>query len=231
MLLDAAGDDVYDANDTEITNPSAQTKEHNTSLAQGVGNGERTGNRSTSMGGGVGLLTDLAGRDRYSCGVFCQGAGYFFGHGILYDGGGDDVYETVMASSRGLGHDESAGFFVDGGGSDRYAVARLSHGSTSNVGYGFFVDAGGADTYATTDLREPGRYGQAVIDGDFANYRGYEGARALGLFLDMAGDDQYQDAPAQVANGSSWKLPGAASYKLGVAGPPPEQLGAGRDIT
>jgi len=132
-----------------------------------------------------------------------------------------------MASSRGLGHDESAGFFVDGGGNDRYTVARLSNGSTSNVGYGFFVDAGGDDTYATIDLREPGRYGQAVIDGDFANYRGYEGARALGLFLDMAGDDHYQDPPAQVANGSSWKRPGAASYRLARGGRTPTRAARG----
>lgn len=256
LLLDAGGDDVFDANDTEITNPSPQTAEHNISLAQGAGFGTRAPDRATSMGGGLGLLVDLAGADRYSCGVFCQGAGYFFGHGILYDSSGNDTYrgvwydqgsaahfalgtlideagndsyETVDAGSRGSGHDESAGFFLEGGGDDRYVVAKRSNGATSNVGYGFFVDAGGADTYATLDSRYPGRYGQATIDSDFANYRGYEGARALGLFLDLAGNDDYEGAPAVVKNGANWQLPGYVSPGLGAVDMPVEQVGLGRD--
>lgn len=257
LLLDATGDDLFEANDTDITNPSPQSAQHNTSLAQGMGNGPRGPQRSANLSGGIGLLVDLSGKDRYSCGVFCQGSGYFFGHGVLYDGGGDDsyrgvwyvqgagahfalgtfidvdgadAYETVIASSRGLGHDESAGFFVDGGGDDRYTVAQLSNGASSNVGYGFFVDIAGADEYNTVQLHRHGRYGQAVIDGDWVNYQDAEGARAVGLFLDLAGADQYRDAAPEVTNGSTWKLAGSADAKLGVAGPPPEHLGVGRDV-
>lgn len=257
LLLDVSGDDVFDANDTEITNPSPQTAEHNISLAQGAGFGARTPDRATSMGGGLGLLVDLAGADRYSCGVFCQGAGYFFGHGILYDssgndtyrgvwylqgsaahfslgtlidGAGNDSYETAMQVSRGAGHDESAGFFMENGGDDRYAVAKLSNGATSNVGFGFFVDAGGADTYATVRSSDSRHYGQNAIDSDFANYQGYEGARALGFFLDLAGDDDYQDAPAAVKNGANWKIPGYVSPGLGSIDMPAEQVGLGRDV-
>ena len=258
LLLDAQGDDSYDADDTTITNPSPQSAAHNASFAQGAGFGQRTSTNSTSLAGGLGLLVDLAGHDAYSCGVFCQGTGYYFGHGVLYDGGGDDsyrgvwyvqgsgahfalatlldesgndTYETVEACSRGAGHDESAGFFVDGAGDDHYVVARVSNGATSDVGFGFFVDVAGADTYTTVDVREPGRYGQATVDGDFANYRsGYDGARALAVFLDLGGDDRYLDAPAPVTNSSHWKLAGAVSPRLGSVPMPPAQIGVGRDL-
>jgi len=257
VLLDSAGDDTYDADDTRITNPSSQSAQHNLSLAQGAGYGDRTGDPTTAMSGGIGFLVDLAGADSYSCGVFCQGAGYFFGQGILYDSGGDDTYrgvwysqgsaahfalgtlvdeagddryETVMASARGAGHDESAGFLVEGGGNDRYAVAKRTNGASSDVGFGFFVDAAGADTYATPGSDGPGWYGQATIDSDFADYRGYEGARAVAVFVDMAGNDAYQGAPAGVANGADWKLPGWVSPWLGAVRMPATQVGFGRDL-
>jgi len=53
LLLDAAGDDRYVADDTHITNPSPQQADHNTSLAQGAGFGFR-GNGAASLTGGTG---------------------------------------------------------------------------------------------------------------------------------------------------------------------------------
>ncbi len=255
LLLDAAGDDVYEANDSSITNPSPQSPEHNTSLSQGAGFGDR--GQHGGIGGGTGMLVDLAGNDKYSCGVMCQGVGYYFGDGILYDGAGNDsyrgvwyvqgaaahyalgtlidesgndTYETVIKGSRGEGHDESAGFFLDGAGDDTYTVASLSNGSANDAGFGFSVDLSGADTYTSVDLTEAGRYGQVTDDGDFANYRGYEHARSVALFLDLGGADRYVDAPAGVGDGATWKLPGAPSYKLGPAGVPREQVSIGQDV-
>lgn len=226
-----------------ITNPSAQSAKHNTSLAQGVGNGLRTGDPSNDVGGGTGLLVDLAGNDRYSCGVFCQGAGYFYGHGILYDSSGDDAYhgvwyvqgsgahfalgtflddsgndqyQTVIKASRGEGHDQSGGFFLEGGGNDVYSVPSLSNGAGNNAGFGFFVEAGGNDSYTSVDTAEGGRYGQVVIDGDFANYANPDASHSIAVFLELAGDNRYLDPHPEVTNGATWKLPGAVSRRLRV---------------
>lgn len=245
LLVDVEGDDTYDADDTNITNPSAQSAQHNTSMAQGAAFGPRPGGRG-NMAGGIGMLADLAGNDVYSCGVFCQGAGYFFAQGILYDGGGNDnyrgvwyvqgsaahfaigilmedggndTYQTVIKASRGEGHDASAGFLLEGGGNDTYGVPPLTNGASNNQGYGFFVDVSGADTYTTN--RSEGAYGQSVVDGDFVDYTDRVGIGALGFFMDLAGQDNYQGAPGVVRNGAIWKLPAARA--------PSEHLGFGQD--
>lgn len=246
LLLDAEGDDTYEANDTDIINPSAQSPDHNTSMAQGAGFGPRPGGRD-NMGGGIGILADLSGNDAYSCGVFCQGSGHFFSQGILYDGagnddyrgfwyvqgaaahfalgvliedGGNDSYRTGSRASRGLGHDASAGFLLEAGGDDSYEMTPLTNGASSNHGYGFFVDLAGADAYTAEEI-EDGWFGQSSADGDYANYTGRTGLGALGLFMDLAGQDEYRGVQSLVKNGATWKLPGIRT--------PPQHLGFGQD--
>src|SRR5262249_36203385 len=56
-LVDREGSDRYEADDTKIRYPSPQTKEHNTSLAQGCAFGRRAHpGDGHSLAGGVGLL-------------------------------------------------------------------------------------------------------------------------------------------------------------------------------
>lgn len=152
ICFDATGNDTYTSNDTEIIHPSAQNPNHNTSMSQGCGNGRRADiTDGHSMSGGVGLLVDTSGDDKYSCGVFGQGVGYWYGVGILtdtegndqYSGlwyvqgatahfavsvfrdeNGDDTYEAKQATSLGVGHDFSSSFHIDKGGNDIYNCFR-----------------------------------------------------------------------------------------------------------
>lgn len=105
LLLDLAGDDEYIANDTQIEFPSAQTAQHNTSLAQGCGMGRRADYLDGhSLAGGIGVLLDAGGSDKYSAGLFAQGAGYWYGVGLLLDEAGNDSYEGVWYVQGSAAH-------------------------------------------------------------------------------------------------------------------------------
>ena len=64
MLVDERGNDKYVANDTVIDDPSAQSKDHATSMSQGAGCGRRADySDGHSLGGGFGILCDVEGDD------------------------------------------------------------------------------------------------------------------------------------------------------------------------
>ena len=79
------------------------------------------GGRS-SLGGGIGILRDDAGDDRYEAEMFAQGAAYFFGAGLLWDRGGEDRYSAIRYA-QGCGVHQAAGILRDEAGNDRYALA------------------------------------------------------------------------------------------------------------
>jgi hypothetical protein len=175
VLIDSSGNDRYVADDSDIKFPSAQSKEHNSSLAQGMGFGKRADYIDNhSLAGGVGMLIDGAGDDTYSCGVFGQGCAYWYGVGILadmqgndnysgawyvqgagahfgvsmlYDASGNDHYKATMNMAQGAGHDFSLCWLLDGGGDDVYDAPNLSLGGGNANGFGFFWDQGGSDTF------------------------------------------------------------------------------------
>lgn len=171
ILVDADGNDVYKLEDSIIVFPSPQSPKHNTSLGQGMGFGERRDfYNGKSLGGGLGILVDIKGNDRYYSHVFSQGAGYWLGIGVLYDGSGndaysgvwysqgasahfgigalydilgDDVYFSLISTSQGVGHDFSYGILADGGGRDTYTCGNLCLGSGNAQGVGVFWDRDG----------------------------------------------------------------------------------------
>lgn len=227
ILADLRGDDAYTANDKDLKYPSAQTPEHNTSVAQGAGFGWRGDFQfGTSIPGGCGLLYDGGGNDNYSCGVFGQGVGYWFGTGILYDRGGDDryngqwyvqgaaahfaagllldragndQYSGPMNMSQGAGHDMAVGFLMDYGGSDGYTAGSLALGASHFSGIGIFVDQTGVDTYKFS--------GQQRDNLGWATPNSADNLRKVtpgyGLFLDLGGTDAY---PAgRGGNNVQWK--------------------------
>jgi hypothetical protein len=185
ILVDSAGNDRYIANDSDIVFPAAQTKEHNTSLAQGTGFGKRADySDGHSLAGGVGILIDGSGDDRYSCGVFGQGCSYWYGIGILadiagnddysgiwyvqgsgahfgiamqWDGSGNDRYKATMNMAQGAGHDFTVGWLIDEAGNDVYDAPNLSLGGGNDNGIGFFWDKGGDDTFNVTAATTLGR--------------------------------------------------------------------------
>ena len=221
LLYDAAGDDRYElVVDAPVLFGSSQTAgATNNSLGQGTAFGLRRDANGHHQGGGLALLRDRAGNDRYDGATFVQGVGYWMGfgvcadyegndryNGIFYDqgatahfalgafleGGGDDTYEVdrpANHSSMGLGHDWSVSVFVDDGGADQHIGPDRSIGAGKCHGLGIFVDNGGDDVYEA--------HNRAI--GWATDYDWAEGVcgtsetdPTYGLFVDIGGDDTYR---------------------------------------
>lgn len=238
LLVDKAGDDQYTANDTDIRFASAQSKEHNTSMCQGVGFGKRADyTDGHSLAGGIGMLVDAAGNDKYSCGIFGQGCAYWYGIGLLVDRGGDDEYRGVwyvqascahfgigvlveqggndhyiatMNMAQGAGHDWSLGFLIDDAGNDIHEAPNLSLGGGNDNGMGIFWDRGGDDIYKSSGTT----LGQSSITAPEGNLR--RQFPCIGVFLDEGGgNDTYPEGKPCAKNGAGWTQAGPdASRKL-----------------
>lgn len=246
LLLDLRGDDRYLAEDTLIDFPSPQTDKHNVSMAQGAGNGRRADyTDGHSLAGGIGVLVDAEGNDRYTCGVFGQGVGYWYGLGILCDGEGADVYQGVwyvqgasahfavgvledasgddqyraeMNMAQGAGHDFSLGWLIELGGNDVYRAPNLSLGGGNANGIGIFWDAAGDDRYLVAPSITLGRSHIGAV----GTLR--ERALCLGLFCDTGGRDTYPDGLPFARDNALWTQPGASQpplrreYGVGIDG-------------
>lgn len=95
--------------------------------------------------GGVAVLLDVSGDDRYDARTFSQGFGRY-GTGLLADLGGADSY-SARSYSQGAASDSlnlGVGILADLGGNDRY---RAGSGQGYGLG-GILVDAGGVDVYS-----------------------------------------------------------------------------------
>lgn len=220
-LYDAAGNDHYElVVDSPVILFSPQTPGYaNSSLGQGAAFGWRRDATGTHLSGGIGMLRDRSGDDRYDGAVFVQGTGYWMGLGVLADASGDDRYNGLFyaqgagahfalgaflegggndsynvdrpaqASSIGLAHDFSVTFFVEDGGDDRYIGPDRSVGAAKCHGMSFFIENGGADRYETHD--------RAV--GYATDYDWAEGScgdsttvATYALFVDAGGTDIYK---------------------------------------
>jgi len=206
-LVDRDGDDVYIA--TGMADGA--------SFAQGYG-------RS-----GVGLLSDLAGNDTYLGTSRCQGVGEHFGLGSLYDAAGRDSY-TADHAAQGFAADSGVGFLFDLAGDDVYCVrGGACHGTAQSRSVAMLFDRDGDDVYASGD----GRPGLAT-DGGVAIFLDANGqdryfstpggsvpgrfGDALGLFVDMAGEDGYSDG---LENGQARiEADGAVAYDNAAIGVP-----------
>ncbi len=130
------------------------------------------------VAGGIGLVLDQDGDDRYSSSNFSQGLGYYFGAGIMMDERGDDVHEAT----------------------------RYGHGAAAHFGVGLFVDHAGADRYGSTGpfyngaaawdrsvaLAIDGGPGDDVYDFRRSTGLGIADHRAWSLFVEAGGKDRYQ---------------------------------------
>jgi hypothetical protein len=228
LLIEMRGDDNYVAEDTKIDFPSSQTKEHNSSLAQGVGFGRRADiSDGHSLGGGIGILLDNEGKDSYSAGLFAQGCAYWYAIGLLADEAGDDEYRGIwyvqgsgahfglgilndvrgndhyiatMNMAQGAGHDFTLGYLLEEEGNDVYDCPNLSLGGGNANGIGIFWDKRGDDTYNPS--------GQITLGRANIGSSGYlrDHLLCLGLFLDTGGNDTYSKPFA--GNNTIWTQPG-----------------------
>uniref|UniRef100_A0A7C4TBN8 Uncharacterized protein n=1 Tax=candidate division WOR-3 bacterium TaxID=2052148 RepID=A0A7C4TBN8_UNCW3 len=241
LLIDKEGNDTYIARDDTVKYSSPQTEEHNVSLAQGVGFGIRADfTDGHSLAGGVGMLIDGEGDDKYSCGVFGQGCGYWFGLGFLIDYNGNDEYNGVwyvqgsgahfalgflrdstgndkynakMNMAQGAGHDFTLGILFDYEGNDYYDAPNLSLGAGNANGMGLFIDFSGDDDYLTHSGITLGRANTASR-GSLRDFM-----KTIGIFIDGAGKDKYSEIGA---NKKIWiqkpplQMPLKSEWSIGI---------------
>lgn len=243
LCVNYSGNDVYIAEDSIIFSPGQQTQAHNSSLAQGAGFGKRADYvDGHSWAGGIGILCDMNGDDKYSAGLFAQGCGYWFGLGMLLDGSGNDNYHSVwytlgsaahfavgyfddfqgndtydlsMYMSLGSGHDFALGYFNERAGNDTYTAHGLSLGGGNFQGIGIFHDWAGDDTY-----KSDGGFNLGSAKGLLQGPRAY--LHTFGLFVDGGGNDTYNDS--KMKNGTRWISPKSDTTK-----PDPYEIGVGID--
>ncbi len=208
--IDGGGSDRYVANGQwpDVYGDSGPESFHGAS--QGYCTGFRSsrseGPAEIELAGGIAALVDLGdGKDYYESGNFSQGGGYYFGFGLMYDGGGDDlnhgyrysqgfgvhqacgirwdaggddVYSTKCAANCGAGWDEGVGWLIDESGDDRYDVGGLALGGTANSAVAVLVDGGGSDRYG-------GGGGNDSQGG--SSDSSYHQFQAIGALIDLGG--------------------------------------------
>ena len=211
FCINRRGNDTYHAGGVYLHAPLFADRYQ--SFSQGFAIGER----GADWAGGIAMLIDHDGNDRYLGDIYNQGVGYWYGAGLLWDGGGNDTYEMtqygqgsgihlaigglvdvsgndtyVMHSGLGQGgsHDYAASILHDRGGNDRY------HGSTSCNGCGLTnsvgiqIDRAGDDTYGA---RSSGGVNTGRPARDFPS---------IGVLVDLAGTDDYLGI---MSDGGVWR--------------------------
>ena len=199
ILSDNGGNDRYIA-----VSPFADVlryDDHQVSFAQGAALGARP-----SMSGGIGLLVDASGNDLYSCDIYGQGTGYWYGLGALVDLGGDDRYDAYQYA-QGSGVHFAVGILTDVSGDDVYRSHGVSQGCGHDIATGLLRDHAGNDTYMSESLSlgagnanavsilfdESGQDSYSALNQ--SNTLGYSDMRRgfgmIGLFIDAAGRDLY----------------------------------------
>ena len=192
VLASHSGDDYYEA---EVYSEKAGRPDYHSegrvtiSHAQGVGAGRRgDGADGHNWAGGLGVMIDISGNDRYVSGNFSAGLGYWYGTGLLYDGSGDDSYRSVYFT-QGSGAHFCIGALIDEGGDDRH---ELFETGGAGLGYGwdfavaFLINKGGNDTYSAW------RNSMARAD-----------IRSNAFLIDIGGDDTYLYSADDVGVGAA----------------------------
>jgi hypothetical protein len=211
ILFDASGDDSYYATGKE---PGTYgTPGIFSGYSQGFGIGVRH-----HASGGIGMLIDSAGRDRFRAGNFSQGGGYYFGlgilknsgdeddeyigshygqgfsahsaAGILIDDGGNDLYRGHVGALQSAAWDMGLAALIDKSGNDTYESAGLffSQGAAANNGFSIFIDMTGKDEYSYTEEKK--------VPGNT-----YHGGYSISFFIDSGGDIDHYNGSSRGNNG------------------------------
>jgi hypothetical protein len=206
ILVDAGGGDVYRANGS--VKSAYNTAGSFMAFSQGVGVGIRPYDF-----GGVGVLLDFGGDDRYDGGEFAQGGGYLWGVGLLRDESGndlyygdryaqgfaahqafgmladisgDDIYWAKSAATQGAAWDQSIAVLFDAEGDDVYRAYSLSQGAAAQQAHALLQDVAGDDWYWSS-----ARDTQGAAGGNNYHFRAEDPIYSLGVLLDERGEDRY----------------------------------------
>jgi hypothetical protein len=226
-LIDVVGNDRYSCGGTPspYNQAEAPTAAPGDPMYQydcfglGVGAGKRIFSPQRerllyALAGGLGLLLDLAGDDRYESANFSQGAGYFFGVGVKLDLGGEDEHAAARYGIAAGAH-FGVGLFLDRQGRDRYrSTGPVYTGAAAwDVSAALAIDAGlDGDDYAFTRTT-----GLGIAD-----------HRAWSAFIDEGGGDRYA-VPIGLGVGLTQSLSGFFDLgSLDAYGPPDDPATAAR---
>ena len=163
--------------------------------AQGCGMGFRG-----IASGGIGLLLDGGGEDKWEAGNFSQGGGYYYGFGIFRAGGNDDDKYIGSRYAQGFCAHQAAGLFIEDGGDDYYTTRQgVATGLAWDECVTVFVDESGDDTY----------YGGTGFS------HGASAHNSICIFLDGEGRDSYFYKPGPARAGGN-DYHGGTSFSLFV---------------
>jgi hypothetical protein len=204
-LLDASGNDFYTSGGRTPDNRMADKS--CVSLSQGMGVGTRPEEvGGLSVPGGIGLLADAEGNDNYVADYFGQGAGFWFGFGILRDKPTPpekkpENTEKLDANHffagrycQGAGVHMAFGALIVGGGEDTYvAYFGVGQGCGHDTAYGILEDRGtGNDFYESNWLA-----------------MGAGNDTGIGVLFDHGGNDRYCTNDQSLGQGN---IPAGGKY-------------------
>jgi hypothetical protein len=194
FVFDERGDEFYKADGPK---PSIYgTPDVHCAFSQGIGFGYRK-----YAAGGIGILCDVSGDDKYHAGEFSQGGAYYHGLGILRDFSGDDNYRGNRYA-QGFGVHQAFGVLIDDAGDDTYwGMTAADQGSAWDIAAGVLLDKEGNDSYTAQGMTQ----GSAAMQG-------------IAYLLDLDGIDFYNGvSPAQGESGSNsyhYEQSGAFSFSM-----------------
>jgi hypothetical protein len=184
LLDDLAGNDHYSLGGLYPNSFKPETPGYE-GWGQGVGAGLRQ-----VANGGIGVLLEGGGDDRYEYDYLAHGGGYWFGVGMARDFGGDDrrytgtlqafdggkrTEATYQKYGSGWGCHFALGFCFDDAGNDTYGGTIMGLGFAWDCGVGVLCDFAGNDRYEATGGGTQGNGAQA----------------GLGVLFDYTGNDVY----------------------------------------
>ena len=175
-------------------------------------------NKKLTAYGGVGMLVDASGNDRYRTGGWCdQGGSYIMSLGVLYDGEGNDHYTAGTGQGSGIhvtnailidkngndiydggfrtgasGGDRSPGFLIDYHGNDIYNAGNACYGTACKpFAYSLMIDYEGNDIYNAQNPKDK------ITMNNWESFSGVwpESEPYLwpyAICLDLGGDDDYK---------------------------------------
>jgi len=194
------GNDTYEAGGVYLHAPLFADRYQ--SFSQGFAIGER----GIDYAGGIALIVDYDGNDRYLGDIYNQGVGYWYSAGLLYDVAGNDSYEMTQYG-QGSGIHLAVGGLIDGAGSDCYVMHMgLGTGGSHDYAASVLHDRGGNDQYfGNTSCNGGSLTNSAVIFIDRSGDDTYAGRRSnginfgrpargftsIGVLVDLGGNDDY----------------------------------------
>jgi len=161
-LVDSEGDCQYLAEDSFRHRDAPQTpRTHNESSSQGVGKGRRGSIPGDDMAGGIGILVNGGGKNRFRCGVFGQGAGYLMGLGGLVVKGPGNDFGGVWYVQGAAAHYAFGCLTAKGGENQFHASEEQGQGVGVDYGIGLLHTKGGNSRFTGGK----GRLGMGIENG------------------------------------------------------------------